>query len=831
MNPDTPLTPAQLYTACDPAQFGFEDTSALPRPELPFGQERAMQALQLALDTPGPGYNVFVLGRPGSGRHAAVRRRLEAHAAGRPAPCDCCYVYNFSEPQRPRVLALPPGEGARLRAEMHGFVSELGKAIIAGFEGDEYRSRLEAIQQEYKQREEEGLQALGDSALAQGVALVRTPQGFSFTPVKDKEPMAREQFEALPEAERARLAEAIRALGERLVEQMQKLPRMRREMQVRIREASRDTMALAAGHLIDELKESFASQPEVLTFLREVLQDIIETGEQLRTQSSGEDDDASEVSGTLSLTRYQVNLLVGQPAGAHAPVVTCDNPTYPALVGRVDHVAHLGTLLTNFTMIKAGALHRANGGYLLLDALQVLAHAGAWEGLKRALKGSRVTIESLPESIGLGGNTPALDPEPVALSLKVILIGERHHYYLLQALDPEFDQLFRIGADYEDDAPRTPGTIAGFARLVGAIGAERQLRPCEPAAVARLVEHAARVAGRADRLSTRTQSLEEVLHEADTQARRAGHARIGRADVERALAEREQRCDRVRDRLQDQMLQQNLLIATDGAQVGQVNGLAVLELGDFRFGRPLRITATARLGEDKLVDIERESALGQPLHSKGVLILSACLGARYAVNAPLSFAASLVFEQSYGPVEGDSASLAELCALLSALGRVPMRQSLAVTGSLNQFGVVQAVGAVNEKIEGFFDACQARGLTGTQGVLVPASNVAHLMLRDDVVAAVAAGRFSIYPVTDVDQAVTLLSGLPAGRADAAGAWEPGSFNHAVANRLEQLSLARQNYGTGHRPRTRKARRRAIAIVHGAEAAAPPAAGRNGAEDE
>lgn len=821
-----PLDACQLYAACDPAQFTFEDTSALPEPECAFGQERAMTALQLALDTPGRGYNAFVLGRPGSGRHAAVLARLRADAARRPAPSDCCYVYNFAEPQRPRVLTLPPGEGGRLRAEMETFVSELGKAIGAAFEGDEYRSRLEAIQKEYKQREDEALQVLGDSALAQGVALIRTPQGFSFTPVKDNEPMRQEVFDALPESERTRLAEAIRTLGERLLALMQTLPRLRREMQAKISEASRDTMTLAAGHLIDELKESFAGHAEVLAFLQEVLQDIVATGEQLRTQASAEEEDASEVSGTLSLTRYRVNLLVGHAADAHAPVVTCDNPTYPALVGRVDHVAHLGTLLTNFTMVKAGALHRANGGYLVLDAVQVLGHAGAWEGLKRALKSGQVTIESLPQALGLGSGTPSLEPQPVLLSVKVILIGERHHYYLLQALDPEFDQLFRVGADYEDDTPRTPQAVAAFARFIGALGRQQQLLPCDPSAVARLVEHAARLAGRADRLSTRTQLLEELLHEANTQARRAARSRISRADVEQALAAGDQRRDRLRDRMQEGMLEKTLLIATDGAQVGQVNGLAVVDLGDFRFGRPLRITATARLGDDKLVDIERESALGQPLHSKGVLILSAFLGARYAAHVPLAFSASLVFEQSYGPVEGDSASLAELCALLSALGRVPVRQSLAVTGSLDQLGGVQPVGAVNEKVEGFFDACRLRGLSGTQGVLVPAANVPHLMLRQDVVAAVAEGRFHIYPVHDVDEALTLLSGLPAGRLDTAGAWEPGSFNHAVTTRLEQLSLARQAYGIGQRPRLRKARRRTGFQVHiSSEAAAqPPATG-------
>lgn len=810
-----PLAPEQLRAPCDPARFDFADTSALPEPDAPFGQERAMDALQLALDTPGRGYNVFVLGRPGSGRHAGVRARLERHAAGRPTPQDCCYVYNFAEPQKPRVLVLPPGEGARLQAEMQAFVEELGKAIESAFEGDEYRARLDAIHKEYKQREAEALQALGESALAQGVVLVHAPQGFAFAPVKDGQPLGPQEFEALPQEERERTAQAIRALEERLVELMQRLPRLRREMQARMREATRDTLTLAAGHLIAERKESFAGHAEVQSFLDEVLKDIVETGEQFRTRTAGEgDEEISEVSGTLPLTRYQVNLLVGHAPGAHAPVVSCDKPNYPGLMGRVDHVAHMGTLLTNFTMVRSGALHRANGGYLMLDAVQVLSHAGSWEALKRALKAGKVDIDSLPESLGLASGAPALEPQPVALSLKVVLFGERQHYYLLQALDPEFDELFRIAADFEDDVPRNDATLAGFARFVGAMARGQKLRPCTADAVARLVEHAARMAGDAGRLSTHTQLLEELLHEADTLAARASRSAIAREDVAQALAAREHRLDRMRDRLHEHILQDTLLIATAGVQVGQVNGLAVSELGDFWFGHPLRITATARLGEDKLMDIERESAMGQPLHSKGVLILSSYLGARYAASAPLSFAASLVFEQSYGPVEGDSASLAELCALLSALGRVPLRQSLAVTGSINQFGTVQAVGAVNEKVEGFFDLCQARGLTGEQGVLLPAANVRNLMLREDVVAAVRAGRFHVHPVHDVEEALTLLSGLPAGAADASGQWAPGSFDRLIVERLEQLALARQTYGTGQRLRLRKPRHRPTVVIRG-----------------
>lgn len=800
------LPPALLRAGCDAAQFAFDDTSGLPELERPFGQERAIDALQLALETSGRGCNAFVLGPPGSGRHAAVRRLLEAHAATRPAPPDCCYVYNFAAPQRPRVLMLPPGEGARLHAAMQGFVGELAKAIEAAFEGDEYRARLEAIQKDMKQREEGTLQALGDEALREGVVLVHTPQGFSFAPVRNGQPMSEKEFERLPDKQKERIREVIQQLSQRLVAWMQQLPRLRRETQARIRDASRETMTLAAGHLIAELKESFAAHAAVQAFLEEVQQDIVETGEALRTQTT-EDEEVAELSGTLKLTRYQVNLLVGHASDAHAPVVVCDNPTFPNLVGRVDHVAHLGTLLTNFTMVQPGALHRANGGYLVLDALHVLSHAGSWDGLKRALKSGQLAIESLPETLGLSPNAPALDPEPVALALKVVLVGERHHYYLLQALDPEFDALFRIAADFEDDVPRTAESVAAFARFAGGLARTQQLRPCTPGAVARLVEEASRLAGDRERLSTHAQAIEDLLHEADTHAARDGRPQVSREDVAQALANREHRGDRLRDYLREQVLQDGLVIATGGAQAGQVNGLAVFQVGEALFGRPLRVTATARLGDDKVVDIERESALGQPLHSKGVLILSSFLEARYAGSTPLSFAGSLVFEQSYGPVEGDSASLAELCALLSALARVPLRQNLGVTGAVDQHGRVQAIGGVNEKIEGFFDLCRARGLTGDQGVLVPAANVRHLMLREDLVEAVAAERFHVYAVSDVDEALALLSGVPAGTQDAAGQWPAGSFNARVAVRLEQLSQARQAYGIGQRARLRRPRRK------------------------
>ncbi|HJV68438.1 Lon protease family protein [Ideonella sp.] len=804
MSPNESLPAERLCTRCDPSQFDFETTATLPEPQQPFGQARAVKAVQVGLEVAGRGYNLFVLGRSGSSRHQIVRRLLAADAAARPAPADWCYVYNFADPNKPRALSLPAGEGARLRNEMHGFVGEIAKAIEAAFESEEYRSRIEAIQNEFKRSEDGLLQALGDKAAAQGVALLHTPQGFAFAPLKDGAPMTGEQIDQMTDEERDRIAKVMGELREALTRLLQQLPRSRRDMQTRIREASRDAMALAAGHLIDELKERFAALPQVIAFLDEVLKDVVEAGGQLREHKTQEDDEEiSSISGTLSLVRYEVNLLVGHEAAGHAPVESCDNPSYPNLIGRIDHLAHMGTLLTNFTLIKPGALHQANGGYLLLDTVQLLGQPYAWDGLKRVLRTGQIVIESLPQLLGFGGTLP-LEPEPIPVQLKVVLFGEREHYYLLQELDDEFDELFKVAADFEDEVPRDAEHTTEFVRLLGSLARSQGLRPLDRGAAARLVEQAARLAGDAGKLSTRTRPLNDLLQEANAFAGRAGRAVICREDVLAARAAAEHRADRLRGSLHDAVLRDTLLIDTAGAHVGQVNGLAVTQLGEFAFGHPVRITATARLGDGEVVDILRESQLGRPLHSKGVLILVAFLGARYSHGLPLSLRANLVFEQTYGPVEGDSASLAELCALLSALAGAPVRQSLAVTGSINQFGQVQAVGAVNEKIEGFFDVCRARGLNGEQGVLLPRANAQHLMLREDVVQAVAEGRFHVYPVDDVDQAIALLTGIPAGAADAAGHATDGTINHRVGARLEAFSLGRQAYGTGQPQRAAKA---------------------------
>lgn len=793
-----PLEASLLYRRCDPALLDFADTAELGATEETVGQQRAIAALGFGIDIRRPGYNLFVLGSPGSGRHAMVRRMLSAKATGEPTPVDWCYVNNFADIYKPRLLRLPAGRGSQLKREMQGFIAELPQAIVAGFETDEYRNRIEAIRSELKEKEKSALQELGQAAIADQIVLLRTPNGFVFAPMKGEEAMEPAEFEVLPEAEQERLHQLIEAYGARLASLMHQFPRWRRETQERVKTVSRDTMSLAVGHLVEELKERYPDLPEVQLFLDGVMADVVEIGEALREQPKPDGEAGETVtSGTLNVGRYQVNLLVDNGASQGAPVVSEDNPTFPNLVGRIDHIAHMGMLVTDFTLVKPGALHRANGGYLILDALKVLMQPYAWEGLKRALRSAQVRIESLGQVFGLASTLP-MEPEAAPLAVKVVLVGERRVYYLLKNLDPEFADLFKIAADFENDLPRDEASTRQYAGFVAAVARSEGLLSIERDAVARVIEHAARLAGDSEKLSTDRRQIADLLLEADHHARTANRPRVSRGDVDAALEGQIGRADRLRATVHEQILRDNLLIAVSGSQVGQVNGLAVIDLGDFRFAHPVRITATARIGEGEVVDIEREAELGGAIHSKGVMILSSFLGARYAAERPLSLSASLVFEQSYGPVEGDSASLAELCALLSTLAGVGIRQSLAMTGSVNQHGQVQAIGGVNEKIEGFFDICRARGLSGEQGVLIPAANVKHLMLRADVVAACSAGAFHIYAMNTVDQAIELLTGVPAGAADVHGELPEGSVNRLVADKLAHFSALRKAFGAGGR---------------------------------
>jgi predicted ATP-dependent protease len=787
-----PLRPQQLHHPCDTAQFGFQTTADLDDLTEIIGQMRALDAVRFGAGIRREGYNLFVLGPPGMGKRSMVRQFLEKKAGDERQPADWCYLNNFAQPHQPRALKLPSGRGAELRLRMEKLVDYLRSAIPALFESEEYRAKTAAIQEEFGKRQEQAFGELGEDAAKQEVVLLRTPEGFGFAPTREHEAIPPDEYEKLPDEQKKRIEAAIAELQKRLEAILRRMPQWHKERSERFKQLNQETTLSAVEHVVNELRADYADLAEVLQYLDSVQRDMIENADDFIKQKESITLTGMTIVARETFHRYQVNVLVAGANQAGAPIITEDNPTYGNLVGRVEHIAQFGALVTDFTLIKPGALHRANGGYLLLDVRKVLMQPFAWEGLKRALRSRAIHIESLGQAYSLI-STVSLEPEPIPLDVKIVLFGDRLLYYLLQQYDPDFGELFKVAADFEEHIERNADTHLLYARLISTLARKEALLPFDRGAVARVIEHSARLVGDAERLSTHMRSVADLLREADYWAREAGRAAVETADVQRSIDAQIRRQDRLRDRLYEAILRGTLMIATEGKVTGQVNGLAVIELGDFAFAQPTRITATTRLGDGELVNIEREVKLSGAIHSKGVLILSSFLAARYARNQPLALSASLVFEQSYGLVDGDSASLAELCALLSNLADAPIRQSLAVTGSVNQFGQAQAIGAVNEKIEGFFDICAARGLNGEQGVLIPAANTKHLMLRRDVVAAAEAGRFRIYSVDNVDQAVAILTGLPAGEAAASGDYPEGSVNRRVAARLAELTGIRQSF--------------------------------------
>ncbi|MCC6900504.1 MAG: AAA family ATPase [Polyangiaceae bacterium] len=792
MTEPKPLSSSELRLRCDPASLPFESTLELEPLEGPLGQERAVEAARFAVALRRPGYNLFVLGPSGFGKHAFVRQILDEAASSRDVPPDECYVFDFSAAARPRALLVPAGRGRELSSDMAKLVEDLRAAIPAAFESDDYRAKLTRIEDELRARPEKVFHEVEERAKQAGIAMIRLPSGVGFAPVKNGEVLAPDEFEKLPEAERKGLEKTVGELQAALQAGLRELPRWGKQARDQVRELNREVTRYAVDQLVDDVTQRYLDLPKVTAYLEAVRADVIDNADAFRR------DEEKSPLGELSLgkrpfQRYSVNLIVDHSAATGAPVIYDDRPAIDNLLGRVEHRAELGALVSDFTLIKGGSLHRANGGYLMLDLKQLLIHPHAWEALKRALFAKEIRIESLGQMLGFSAGA-TLDPEPVPLDLKVVVIGDRYLFHLLAEVDADIGELFQVVADFDDRIDRTADNDLAYARLVTTLALRDGLRPLGRDAVARVLEQSARNTGDSRKLSTRVRDLANLLHESEHYASERGGDFISAADVERAVEARTRRQDRLRERLHEQILRDTLLIDTSGQKIGQVNGLSVLEFGGFAFGMPTRITATARVGDGKVVDIEREVELGGALHSKGVLILSSYFAARYTRHIPLSLSASLVFEQSYAGVEGDSASLAELCALISALSGVPVKQSIAMTGSVNQHGVVQAIGGVNEKIEGFFDICRARGLSGDQGVIIPKSNVPHLMLRPDVVAACEAGQFAVYPVESVDDAVRVLTGLPAGEAGEDGDFPEGTVNARVLEQLIEFAVIGESFG-------------------------------------
>ncbi len=799
---DYKIASGKLYHHCDLSRLSFRTTADIEDECAHLGQGRAMDALRFGIGIKHDGYNLYVLGSTGIGKNTTVKKILAEESATAEPPFDWCYINNFSEPHKPFMLKLPAGYGHQLQTDMLQLLEELLVAVPAAFESDEYRTRAQAIQDEYKQKESDAFRKLSDFADKKKIAMLRTPSGYTLGPMKDGKVLSPAEFEKLDEKEQEEIKKVVDEIEDELIKTVRMIPVWYKENRERIKQLDKEISTVVVNQSISDLAAKYADLPDVIKYIDNVKQDIIDSVNEFRRYGAEKESGNNNQQIILSaLSKYQVNVLVDNSETKGAPVIYEDNPSYLNLIGRVEHIAQFGTLLTDFTLIKAGALHRANGGYLVLDARKILMSPFSWEGLKRAIHAHEVRIESLERMVSLASTT-SLQPEPIPISVKVVLTGSRLLYYLLKQYDPEFSLLFKVEADFAEDIERNDENSELYAKLIAGLQKENELAPLNKRAVQRTIEHCSRLVEDSEKLSLHMGSLLDLLREGDYWAKQSRQQEIGEQDIQKAIDTRQYRQDQIRERVHEQVIRGDYLLDTSGEKVAQINALSIIQLGDYAFGRPSKITATARLGQGKVIDIEREVKLGGSIHSKGVMILSSYLANRYAKDQPISLSASLVFEQSYGFVEGDSASAAELCALLSALSEVPIKQNYSVTGSVNQYGEIQTIGGVNEKIEGFFDVCKTRGLTGDQAVIIPQQNVKHLMLNADVREAVEQDMFAVYSVQTIDQLMELLTGKEAGVKDKNNHYPAGTINHMVQKRIDQLNTLRKYFADENKVKKR-----------------------------
>ena len=776
----------QLYKACVLKDLPFKSTRQLePLAEI-VGQNRAQEAVRFALAMPHGGYNVYAVGINGLGKRTMMLRYLEHHKDTNLQSHDWCYVADFEEPRVPKLLKLPAGQGTQLKRDMEKLMSRLVKVIPQTFDSDGFLERAEKLKNDYTALQDGELEKVAKQAKRQKVSLtISTPGGYRLVAMSGDEAHTAESFKALTDAQREKFEEIVNILEKRLRRALRKLADWEQEYADKQQSLNQETLEGVTGHQIDELKERYKDLPDVVGFIEAVRKDL---SENLEIFLDDDDEQATIAYASLDKKmprRYLVNLLVHQKT-KEIPVAVEDNPTYHNLFGYVENVTYKGTVFTDFSLIRPGSLHRANGGYLLMDATKVLEQPFAWDALKRALQSRCIQINSLERELTLSG-TISIEPEPVPLDVKIVLFGDRETWMLLQEYDPEFSELFRVTADFENEMYRNDASQLAYAKFIASLVVEKKLLHCTHKAVARVIEQSARMAEHQNRLSLHAADIANLLRESDYWARQAEAKQIQDVHVERALVSARYRNSRIRDHFYDSIRDGTTLVTTSGTCVGQVNALSVLSTGGFEFGLSNRITASSYYGDGDVIDIERDVKLGGSIHSKGVMILTSWLASRFAVDDPMHLSASLTFEQNYGEVDGDSASLAELCALVSSIAQLPVRQDLAITGSINQFGEVQPIGGVNEKIEGFFTTCQLKGgLSGNQGVIMPASNVQNLMLDSEVVAAVKAGDFHVYAVSHVEEAVAMLMGTPAGTPDSKGRYPKGTVFGIIQQRFEKM---------------------------------------------
>lgn len=792
----TKLTSDQLYRKCDPSKFDFNSTADLEERLSALGQDRAIHAVELGIHIKSRGYNLFCLGPEGTGKTSLVKRILEKEAKNRKTPDDWAYVYNFDEPYKPIAISFPAGQAAEFAKDVDELLEELSDSLPEIIESEEYKAALGIIRQKYKTKKEEYINVLQKKAKGKRVSLLHMQMGLVVAPMKDGEVLSPDAFEQLPEEEKKMIMDDLNAMQEEIENATQDLPRWEEKQKREITVLREKFVRSAVKDPIDALRKKYKSlQPS--RFLKQIqdnilnnIDDFVPTDSDKQTAAAGAEEDPLQL--LLSkmkqpeedkFAKFKVNVIVKNVPDSGAPIITVDYPTQGNLVGKVERIQQYGALLTDFTLIKAGALHQANGGFLLLDARKVLEQPYAWDSLKRAIASKRVKIEAPSEETSF--TTISLDPEPIPLDIKVVLTGDFEIYELLSERDPDFRDFFKVEADFGMIMDRNAENEIEYAKLIGSLSKKKQLRSLNRQAVARVIEYASRLADDAGKLTAHISSIGDLLREADYWARVSNSKQIGKNHIDQAIEAQIYRSDRIKKAMLEEIDKGTILMDVKGERVGQINGLVVYDFSRYSFGKPARITTQVRIGKGDFMDIEREISMSGPIHTKGVLILKSLISNRFAKHSPLSLSASIVFEQSYGGVDGDSASSTEYYCLLSAISNIPIKQNIAVTGSINQFGEIQPIGGVNEKIEGFFDVCAHDGLTGKQGVIIPRTNVDNLMLRADIVQAVEEGRFTIYAIDTVDDGIEILTGVKAGKADNNGNYPKGTVNYLVEESLRQ----------------------------------------------
>ena len=790
----TKLSSDQLYRKCDPSKFDFNSTADLEERLSALGQDRAIKAVELGINIKSKGYNLFCFGPEGTGKMSLVKRILEKEAVLRKTPDDWAYVYNFEEPHKPLAICFAPGVASNFAKDVEDLIDEFKNCLPTISESEEYKAALEIIRQKYKSKKEDYIKILQKKARGKSVSLLHMPVGIVVAPVKDGEVLSPEAFEQLSEEDKRKITEDLNAMQKEIENTSQELPRWEEKQREEVDHLREKLAKNIISKPINELKAEYKQYKGAVEFLKSVQKNILDCidefmPESQETNASGEDDPLSQLLSKMNkneedkFAKFKVNVIVKNTPNAGAPIILLDHPTQGNLVGKVERVQQYGALLTDFTLIKAGALHQANGGFLLIDARKLLMQPYAWDSLKRALASKSIKIESPSDETSF--TTISLDPEPIDLDVKIILTGDEELYELLAERDPDFSDYFKVVADFGVVMDRTDENEIEYAKLIGSLSKKKKIRSLNKQAVAKVIEYSSRLADDSEKLTAHIASIGDLLREADYWARKSNAKQIGKNHIIQAIAEQIYRSDRINKAMLEQIDKGTILMDVQGERVGQINGLVVYNFSRNSFGKPARITTQVRMGKGEFVNIEREIEMSGPIHTKGVLILQSLLSNRFAKYKPLSLSASIVFEQSYGGVDGDSASSTEYYCLLSAISELPIKQSIAVTGSINQFGEVQPIGGVNEKIEGFFEVCKYNGLTGTQGVIIPRTNVTNLMLKEEIIEAVETGLFHIYAVDTVDDGIEILTGVKAGTLDKNGNYPKGTVNYLVARNLDE----------------------------------------------